>query len=105
MQHFDVKFEAAWQVLGGSERSQAAVMVVAPGGAEGGPDNTHPGDQWLYVAAGEGKALVGGREAALRPGVLLLIEAGEPHEIRCTGQLPLRTLNVYAPPVYGKEEA
>jgi len=37
---------------------------------------------------------------------LLVIERGETHEIRCTGDAPLRTVNFYSPPAYrddGKE--
>jgi mannose-6-phosphate isomerase-like protein (cupin superfamily) len=36
----------------------------------------------------------------LRPGSLLVIECGETHEIRCTGEDPLRTVNFYSPPAY-----
>lgn len=90
-----------WKVLGGTKRSQAAVMVLSPGDSEGGPDNRHEGsDQWLYVVSGEGKAIVDGKEVDLSEGSLLLIEAGEAHEIRNTGDEPLQTLNFYAPPKY-----
>ena len=65
---------------------QAAQMVIPPGGREGGPDNRHRGaDQWLFVASGRGMAIVEGARRALRPGSLLLIERGERHEIRATG--------------------
>ncbi len=101
MKSFRVELEQEWNVLGGTERSQAAEMVISPGEKEGGPDNRHEGsDQWLYVISGGGLAIVGRREIELHAGMLLLIEAGETHEIRNTGQEPLRTLNVYAPPVY-----
>ncbi len=80
---------------------QAAEMVIAPGGSEGGPDNAHRGaDQWLYVVAGEGLAIVDGARRRLRAGSLLVIERGERHEIRNTGQDLLRTLNFYSPPAY-----
>ncbi len=80
---------------------QAAQMVIAPGGKEGGPDNRHRGaDQWLYVAEGTGVAIVEGTRRALRAGSLLLIERGERHEIRATGRTPLKTVNFYAPPAY-----
>ncbi|MDR7555646.1 MAG: cupin domain-containing protein [Armatimonadota bacterium] len=90
-----------FRLVGGTPRSQAATMVLAPGQGTGGADNVHDtSDQWLYVIAGRGEAVVRGRRVALAAGTLLLIEAGEPHEIRNTGRTPLVTVNVYAPPVY-----
>ncbi|SDQ66716.1 Cupin domain-containing protein [Pseudoxanthomonas sp. CF385] len=80
---------------------QAAQMVIKPGGSEGGPDNRHQGaDQWLFVAAGTGVAIVEGVRRVLRPGSLLLIERGERHEIRASGRQPLKTINFYSPPAY-----
>ena len=80
---------------------QAAQMVIPPGGREGGPDNVHRGaDQWLFVASGRGMAIVEGARRALRPGSLLLIERGVRHEIRATGDAPLKTVNFYSPPAY-----
>jgi mannose-6-phosphate isomerase-like protein (cupin superfamily) len=32
-----------------------------------------------------------------------LIEKGEPHQITNTGEVPLVTLNLYAPPAYDKQ--
>lgn len=78
----------------------AATMVLAPGTSEGGPDNLHAAsDQWVYVVSGEGAAIVQGETHVLRPGVLLLVERGETHEIRNTGLQPLHTLSVYVPPL------
>ena len=65
------------------------------------PGNVHRGaDQWLFVASGRGMAIVEGVRRALRPGSLLLIERGERHEIRATGDAPLKTVNFYSPPAY-----
>lgn len=90
-----------FHVLGGTPRSQAASMVLGPGEATGGPDNRHPdSDQWLYVISGLCRATVEDRTVMVEAGGLLLIEAGEAHEIENAGQEPLRTLNVYAPPEY-----
>jgi mannose-6-phosphate isomerase-like protein (cupin superfamily) len=76
-------------------------MVLKPGEVTGGEDNVHAAsDQWLYVIAGQGEATINGRAVALKSGHLLLIEAGERHEIRNTGEEPLVTVNVYAPPEY-----
>ncbi|MFB6135422.1 MAG: cupin domain-containing protein [Halobacteriaceae archaeon] len=90
-----------FDVVAGTERSQAATMVLEPGQSTGGPENAHPdGDQWLYVQSGEGVAVVEGESHDLSAGDLVCIEAGETHEIRNDGAAPLATLNVYAPPTY-----
>jgi mannose-6-phosphate isomerase-like protein (cupin superfamily) len=76
-------------------------MVLKPGQATGGGDNVHAkSDQWLYVISGKGEATVNSRRVGIEAGELLLIEAGERHEIRNTGREPLVTINVYAPPEY-----
>src|SRR5579859_821328 len=88
-------------VVGGTPRSQAATMALRPGQSTGGDDNVHENaDQWLYVIAGRGEATVERRTVPIETGHLLLIEAGEHHEIRNTGGQPLVTVNVYAPPEY-----
>ena len=49
-------------------------MVIPPGEAEGNPENRHRGaDQWLYVVAGTGSALMNGTRYPLCPSTLLLI--------------------------------
>jgi len=45
-------------------------------------------------------AIVEGERVELPEGTLVLIERGERHEIRNTGETPLKTLNVYVPPAY-----
>ncbi len=92
---------ASFRLLGGTGRSQAAAMTLAAGMATGGADNRHPtSDQWLYVVSGSGEATVDGQTVALEAGDLLLIAAGEAHEIRALSQGDLVTVNVYAPPEY-----
>jgi mannose-6-phosphate isomerase-like protein (cupin superfamily) len=92
---------SGFNVLAKTKRSEAAVMELQAESSTGGADNKHAGeDQWLYVISGTGKAIVAGNEQALQPGSLLLIEAGETHEIFNTGASVLRTLNIYAPPAY-----
>jgi mannose-6-phosphate isomerase-like protein (cupin superfamily) len=101
MQHKHLQFGQGFRVVLGDEHSQAAQMTLAPGEAEGGPDNRHKGaDQWLYVVSGSGEAVVAGERVELREGTLILIRHGETHEIRNTGKESLRTLNVYVPPAY-----
>ena len=80
---------------------QAAEMVIAPGGKEGGPENRHRGaDQWIFVVEGDGLAIIEGARRRLKRGSLILIERGERHEIRNTGKSLLMTLNIYNPPAY-----
>ena len=90
-----------FRVIARSERSQAAEMALPPGGSTGGPDNRHAdSDQWVLVMSGSGTAIVDGAEYELSPGTLLLIEAGEAHELRSAPEEQLATLNIYAPPEY-----
>lgn len=93
--------QIGFKVLTSTSRSQVATMVLGQGTFTGGPDNQHANsDQWLYVLSGEGKATVNGQDHELKPGDLLLLEAGDTHEIACTGDFPLETLNIYAPTAY-----
>ena len=101
---FGEGFRVAFEV----RRAQCAEMVIAPGDAEGGPDNRHHGaDQWLYVVDGRGVAIVEvdgrRRRVTLEPGRLLVVEKGERHEIRNTGDALLRTLNFYYPPAFRRD--
>jgi len=101
MKHEQLQFRKGFRVSVGNRKSQGAVMVLAPGDCEGGPINRHSGaDQWLVVTEGTGVAVVNGRKLALRAGTLVLIEAGDTHEIRNTGRGLLKTVNVYLPPAY-----
>lgn len=101
---FGEGFRIAFEV----RRAQCAEMVLAPGDREGGEDNRHRGaDQWLYVVDGRGLAIVHAegrrRRVALGPGRLLVIAKGERHEVRNTGDGPLRTLNFYTPPAFRRD--
>jgi len=101
MHVIEVSSRPGFHVLATTPKAQAATMVLGPGEGTGGPDNRHPdSDQWVYVIAGEGRAVVEGAQRALGPGDLLVIEAGEGHEIRNAGSAPLETLSFYATPVY-----
>jgi len=101
MKHKQLRLQSSFKVVLGNQRSQAAEMVLPPGASEGGPDNRHRGaDQWLFVVAGTGQAIVNRHRYRLRAGTLLLIERGDRHEIKNTGREKLVTLNFYVPPAY-----
>jgi mannose-6-phosphate isomerase-like protein (cupin superfamily) len=109
MRSTTLKFGEGFRVAFDVREMQAAELVIAPGGREGGPDNRHRGaDQWLFVVAGKGVAKVqdnAGRqhEVPLEPNTLLVIEHGERHEIRNDGDGLLKTLNLYYPPAFDAE--
>ena len=104
MQHVTVKPDVEFRVIAGSRRSQAAIMVLEAGESTGSTDNMHlESDQWLYVLGGSGTAIVEGFELKLVRGELILIEAGEVHEIFAGKDENLETLNIYAPPEYPLE--
>jgi len=72
-----LRFGKGFRVALTNARTQAAMMVIPPGDAEGGPRNRHRGaDQWLFVVEGSGQAFIKGKRHALRRGTLLLIEHG-----------------------------
>jgi mannose-6-phosphate isomerase-like protein (cupin superfamily) len=101
MKQTTVSYPRGFNVLIGDQRSQAASMVIEPGGSEGGADNRHHGaDQWLYVESGKGEAIINDHVYPLDAGSLVLIQRGDPHEIRNTGRALMKTLNFYVPPAY-----
>ena len=104
MPHRQFQCGHGFRVVLGDKHAQAAQMTLAPGEAEGGPDNRHRGaDQWLFVVAGTGAAVVNEERVPLKAGTLVLIQRGDTHEVRNTGDGPLRTLNVYVPPAYTED--
>ncbi len=101
MKRAQLRFGKGFHVVFGNRRTQAAQMVLEPGAAEGDAENRHRGaDQWLFVLAGTGVAVISGKSHRLRAGTLLLIEQQDRHEIRNTGRALLKTLNFYSPPAY-----
>jgi mannose-6-phosphate isomerase-like protein (cupin superfamily) len=106
------KIRAGFKLVGASSSVQAAVMTLKPGGASSDDvENEHAtSEQWLFVLAGAGAAVVrklGGRkrQVKLAEGDLLLIEKGEFHQIKNTGKRVFRSINFYAPPAYDAKGA
>ena len=88
-----------FRVLQQTARTQCAVMTIAPG-ADGGPAETHAGDQIVYVLEGEALLRIAGEEHRVPAGTLVTIPAGARHDVRNPGPAPLFFLTVYAPPEY-----
>ena len=101
MKRYKVEPDTMWKVLTGTEHSEATGMVLDPGESTGGPDNRHRlSDQWMFVIRGRGEAIVESQRVDLNERTLLLIEAGEAHEIRNIDDQPLEAINFYAPGAY-----
>jgi len=88
-----------FEVLQETGRSQTAVMTIGPG-QEAGPEETHAGDQVVYVIDGEAVIRLAGAEERVGPGTCIMIPAGTAHHVANPGRSPLFFLTVYAPPVY-----
>ena len=101
MRRTHLAFDRFFDVRLTTDDAQAAEMTLEPGQSTGGPDNAHAdSDQWLYVVSGSGRAVVEGETVRLDSGDLVVVEAGETHEIENDGNEPLQTLNLYVPPDY-----
>ena len=99
----DLQPESGFDVILKTKRSEAATMVLKGGKTTGGPDNKHQNsDQWMYVTEGKGEIVIEGESTQLKPGRLVLIEAGKTHEVKNTASEDLKTLNIYAPPEYSQ---
>jgi quercetin dioxygenase-like cupin family protein len=84
-----------------TERCQVATMKLLPDQVSGEYGNEHPeADQIVVVLEGGGHAIVSDDTVELEEGDLLLIRAGEKHQLRADGAGSLVTLNFYSPPVY-----
>ena len=86
-------------VLQETARSQTAVMTIGAGG-DAGPEETHPGDQVVYVVEGEAVIRIDGQEHRAAAGACAMIPAGARHHVRNRGEGPLFFVTVYAPPAY-----
>jgi mannose-6-phosphate isomerase-like protein (cupin superfamily) len=88
-----------FEILQQTERSQTAVMTVGPG-QDAGPEETHHGDQIIYIVEGSAVVRVAGKEHTAGAGTLLMVPTGTPHHVRSVGTAPLFFVTVYAPPAY-----
>jgi mannose-6-phosphate isomerase-like protein (cupin superfamily) len=88
-----------FRVLQQTERSQTAVMTIAPG-QDGGPEEEHGSDQVIYVVEGEAVVRIGARDHKAAAGALVMIPARTRHHVRNPGTVPLFFVTVYAPPAY-----
>ncbi len=91
------KNDAYRRVLFTGARSQIALMTIPPGGDIGLESHPHV-EQLIFVASGQGKAVVNGAETPLVAGDVLVATPNARHNVVNTGPGPLHIYTVYAPP-------
>ena len=90
-----------FEVLQTGERSQTAMMTLAPGDATGQKAEAHKkSDQVLLMLEGELTGEVGDERPHLRKGDVIIIPAGLKHRFVNRAKKPALTFNVYSPPAY-----
>ncbi len=88
-----------FEILETTGQSQVGVMTIAPG-KDSGPEETHEGDQIVYVIEGEADVEVATERGHLSVGDAVTIPRGARHHIWNRGAEPLFFLTLYAPPAY-----
>lgn len=86
-------------ILGGTENSQAGVMTILPN-EDSGPEETHQGDQIVYIVEGTAEIEIGKENGTLEEGDAVIIPAGIRHHIYNRGMETLFFFTCYAPPSY-----
>ena len=90
-----------FEVLQTSERSQTAMMTLAPGDATGARAEAHDkSDQVLLMLDGVLIGEVGDQHPNLKKGDVIIIPAGLKHRFVNRAAKPAVTFNVYSPPAY-----
>ncbi|MCT2590328.1 XRE family transcriptional regulator [Streptomyces sp. N2-109] len=70
-----------YRQAGGSGRAMQALRVHVPAGAQNDLVRIHPGEEWLYVLAGELRLALGEAEHLLAPGDSAHFDSRTPHRI------------------------
>ena len=82
--------------MGKTPQSESMVFTI-PANFSNDHENSHRGDQIIYVIDGRATARVSGKEQEIKAGDVVTIPAGAMHTLR-TGSEPLFGLTIFAPP-------
>ena len=85
------------QVLYTAKKMQLVVMTLKPGG-EIGEEVHKDADQFFRVETGKGEISIDGTVSKIKTGTAMIVPAGARHNIKNTGDKPLKLYTVYAPP-------
>ena len=90
-----------FEVLQSSERSETAMMTLAPGKSSGEKAGAHDdSDQVLQILEGELTGEIGDELQNLKRGDVTMIPSGVKHRFTNRAQTRAVTFNVYWPPAY-----
>ena len=89
--------DAFRRVLHTGEHTQVVAMTIPVGGTIG--METHPdNDQVLVLVDGQAETELDGETSAVSAGEMVVVPAGARHDVRNTGDEPLRLYTIYGPP-------
>lgn len=85
------------RVLYTGKHLQLVLMSIPPGGDIG--EEVHPDrDQFFRIEKGRGEVWIDGRMTKIEDDFAIVVPAGARHNVRNTGDEPLRLYSIYGPP-------
>ncbi len=85
------------RVLYTGKHLQLVLMTIAPGG-EIGEEVHEDRDQFFRVEKGKGEAWIDGKVKKIESDFAIVVPAGARHNIKNTGDKPLKLYTLYGPP-------
>ena len=85
------------RVLYTGKEMQLVLMALKPG-EEIGSEVQPRRDQFFRVEAGRGEVVIDGNTTPVRADMAIIVPAGARHNVRNTGEAPLKLYTLYAPP-------
>ena len=85
------------RVLYTGTNMQLVLMAIAPGEEIG--EEVHPDrDQFFRIEDGDGEVIIDRKRTAIHSDMAIIVPAGARHNVKNTGEKPLKLYTLYAPP-------
>lgn len=97
IQEMTLQNSAFRRVLYTGKKLQLVLMSIAPGD-EIGQEVHRDRDQFFRVEQGRGEVTIDGHRSEVRSETAFIVPAGARHNVKNTGQEPLRLYTIYGPP-------
>ena len=88
--------KASGHTMGKTPQTESMAFSI-PANFSNDHENSHKGDQIIYVIEGRATARVSGKEQEIKAGDVITIPAGAMHTLRTAGE-PLFGFTIFAPP-------